>query len=74
MNWCNLLIHETLNKVPENEAHKDIRKTISAYLSELGPKGIAVIPTVSTVSKVLKLTGGPEVTLQQEIKPIQAKE
>ena len=47
MNWTNLLIHQTLNKVHENEAHKDIRKTISSYLSELGSTGIADIPTFS---------------------------
>ena len=46
MNWCRLLIHQTINKVPENEAHENIRKTISAYLSELGAKGIADVPTI----------------------------
>ena len=46
MNWTNLLMHQTLNKVPQNEARKDIRKTKSAYLSELGSTGIADIPTI----------------------------
>ena len=43
MNWCNLLIHQTLNKVLEKEAHIDIRKTISAYLSELGATDVPTI-------------------------------
>ena len=46
MNWTNLLVHQTLNKVPENEAYREIRKIISSYLSELGSTGVADVPAI----------------------------
>ena len=46
MHWTNQLLHQALNKIPDIEVYKEIRKSISAYLSEMGSAGKADLPNI----------------------------
>ena len=54
MNWKNLLAHQVLNKIPETEIYKDIRKAISAELSAYGREKVLKLDELISKLKDIK--------------------